>query len=78
MKSRSIGSRSIALSKQKSDGFIAMHIVEGLCPAQVTGEIGDHDRSESRMLWLLALTGGFAVGRMLVLGLAFCLNLAIV
>lgn len=36
MKSRSIGSRSIALSKQKSDGFTAMHIVEGFCPAQVT------------------------------------------
>lgn len=31
-----------------------------------------YDRSESRMLWLLALTGGFVVGRMPVRGFEFC------
>lgn len=37
-----------------------------------------HDLSESLILWLLALTGtgGFVVGRIPVLGLAFCLTLA--
>lgn len=34
-----------------------------------------YDRNESRMLWLLALTG-FVVGKEPVLGLAFCLILA--
>ena len=40
-------------------------------------ELSSYDRKESLMLWLLALTRGLDIGKIPVLGLMFCLTLAI-
>lgn len=58
----------------KLSGHLLTTNCVGAAPSRLYATV--YERRESRMLWLLALTGGFDVGRTPVFGLAFCLVLA--